>query len=55
MTRYEEYDERDLADIIFDEIPYVKEAFEEHIRDREEVNDDEEFYRFHGREQGYDF
>lgn len=55
MDRYEEYDERDLADIVFDEIPYVKDAFKEYIKDREEVNDDEEFYRFHRREQGYDF
>jgi len=55
MIKYADYDDRDLIDIVIDGIPYVKEAFEEYIKDQEEVNDDEEFYRFHRREQGYDF
>ena len=45
MTRFEEYDERDLADIVFDEIPYVRDAFKEYSQDREEYNADEEYYR----------
>lgn len=53
MTRYEDYDDRDLADIVFDEIPYVRDAFQEYSRDREEYNDDEEYYRISGRKQGY--
>ena len=44
MDRYEEYDERDLADIIFEEVPYVKDAFEEYTKDREDINDDERYY-----------
>ena len=55
MTKYEDYDDRDLVDIVFDEIPYVREAFEEYMKDRKEINDDEEFYGFHSREQGYYF
>ena len=55
MTRYEDYDERDLADIVYDEIPYVRDAINEYMRDRSEVNDDEEYYGFYRREQRYDF
>ena len=55
MTRYEDYDDRDLADIVFDEIPYVKDAFQEYSRDREEYNEDEGYYRVPDRTQGYRF
>ena len=55
MTRYEDYDERNLADIVFDEIPYVRDAFEEYTKDKEEINDDERLYRVSEYEKGYDF
>ena len=55
MTRYEDYDERDLAEMVLDEIPFVRDAFQEYTRDREEYNEDEEYYRFSRRKQGYDF
>ena len=45
-----DYDDRDLADIVFDEVPYVRYAFEEYKRDREEINDDEEYYRVYREE-----
>ena len=54
MTRFEDYDERDLADIVFDEIPFVKDAYQEYIKDREEYAN-EEYGGFSGREQRYDF
>ena len=41
----DEYDNRDLADIVFDEVPFVKEAYQEYTRDRGECNDDEEYYK----------
>lgn len=55
MIRFEDYDDRDLADIVFDEVPYVRDAFQEYSRDREEYNDDEEYYRIPRRKQEYDF
>ena len=55
MIGYEDYDDRSLADIVFDEVPYMKDAFEEYSRDKYEVNDDEEYYRFYRREPRYDF
>ena len=55
MIGYEDYDDRDLADIVFDEVPFIKEAFEEYSRNRSEINDDEEFYRFSYRELEYCF
>ena len=49
MTRYENYDDdRDLADIIYDDfMPYIKDMYEEYKRNREERNDDEEYYDFY--------
>ena len=55
MIRYEDYDNRSLADIVFDEVPFVKDAFQEYSRDREEYNEDAEYYRVPGRKQEYDF
>lgn len=55
MTRFEPYEERDLADIIFDEVPYVRDAFNEYIKDKEEKNEDEELYGFYNREPKYNF
>lgn len=55
MTRFEDYDERDLAEVVFDEVPFVREAFQEYTRDREEYNEDAEYYRVPRRQQGYDF
>ena len=54
MTRFKDYDDRDLADIIFDEVPFVRDAYQEYSRDREDYNEDEEYYRIPRREQGYD-
>ena len=53
--RFEDYDERDLAEIIFDEVPFVKEAYQEYKKDRGEYNADEEYYGVSRRQQGYDF
>ena len=55
MTRYEDCDDRSLADIVFDEVPFVKDAFQEYSKDREEYNEDAEYYRVPRRQQGYDF
>ena len=55
MTRFEDYDERDLAEMVLDEIPFVRDAFQEYTRDREEYNEDEEYYRVYRRKQRYDF
>lgn len=55
MIKYEDYDDRSLADIVFDEVPFVREAYQEYSRDREEYNDDEEYYRVSDRTQGYCF
>ena len=52
MTRYEDYDERDLADIIFDEVQSMRDAFQEYQNDKKEYNEDEEYYNIYRREQG---
>ena len=46
MTRYEDYDsDRDLADMIYDDfMPYIKETYEEYKKNREDRNEDEEYY-----------
>ena len=41
---YYDYDERDLAEIVFDEIPFVRDAYQEYSRDRKDRNEDEEYY-----------
>ena len=55
MIGYEDYDDRSLADIVFDEVPFVKDAYQEYARDREDYNEDEEYYRVSDRTQGYRF
>ena len=55
MTRFEDYDERDLAEIVLDEVPFVRDAFQEYARDREEYNEDAEYYRVPRRQQRCDF
>ena len=55
MTRYENYDDRSLADVVFDEVPFVRDAYQEYAKDREDYNEDEEYYRFSEREQRYNF
>ena len=54
MTRFEDYDERDLAEIVFDEVPFVKEAYQEYKKDQGEYNADEEYYAIFTREPRYD-
>lgn len=46
MIGYEDYDsDRDLADMIYDDfMPYIKDTFEEYKKDREDRNEDEEYY-----------
>ena len=48
MRDYYDYD----IDEVLDELPLAKEAYEEYERDRDEINDDEEYYRVCEREYG---
>ena len=48
-------DERDLADVVFDEIPFVKEAYQEYVKDKEEINWDERYYGVCQSESKYGF